>query len=380
MHRRLATISLAFALTGLPLGLPAAHAQLQPTHSGLVYANLGGTPLRLDLYIPSAAFPPPYPVVIWIHGGGWSGGSRFPAGVASPLLAQGFAVASVDYRLTSQAGQYGSFPVTFPAQIHDVKGAVRWLRANASTYRLDRSRFGAWGSSAGGHLSALLGTSGGAGAIEGSVGGNTQFTSRIHACSDYFGPTDLLNMMPDVTTPPGTNIDHDAPNSPESRLIGWDDPGQGVGDIRANASNPASPYPALVQLCQQANPITFVDPFDPPFFIAHGTADPTVPFNQSVRLDAALTAVGVPHTFVPVLDAGHGGFGPSVDQQVVQFFVANLRNLPRVRADLDGDRHVALRDLSILLSSFGGGIRGDLDYDGDTDLSDLSILLTDFGQ
>lgn len=353
-------------------------ARAQPTFSGLTYAVVGGQPLVLDLYLPQNA-PQPYPVVVWIHGGGWAGGSRFPAGVAGLLTQAGFAVASVDYRLTSQAGQFGAQPVTFPAQIHDVKAAVRWLRANASQFDLDRSRFGSWGSSAGGHLSALLGTSGEVPSIEGSVGGNRQYTSLIHACVDYFGPTDLVNMMLDVTTPPGSNINHDAFNSPESHLIGWDDPGQGIGDIRANLANPNAPYPELVALCNAANPITHIGPNDPPFLIVHGTADPTVPTNQSVRLRDALTAVGVPNIFTPVEGAGHGGFGAATDQATVQWLVANLRLLPRVQADLDGDRRVSLSDLSILLSNFGGGIRGDVDYDGDTDLQDLSIVLAAFG-
>ncbi|MFN0135014.1 MAG: alpha/beta hydrolase fold domain-containing protein, partial [Phycisphaerae bacterium] len=220
--------------------LATSFATAQPTFSGLTYATLGGQPLLLDLYLPASA-QPPYPVVVWIHGGGWSGGSRLPAANAGPLTQAGFAVASIDYRLTSQAGQFGALPVTFPAQIHDVKAAVRWLRANASQFDLDRSRFGSWGSSAGGHLSALLGTSGELSTLEGNVGGNRQYTSLIHACVDYFGPTDLINMQLDVATPPGSVGDHDAFNSPESRLIGWDNPGQGIGDIRANLSNATAP-------------------------------------------------------------------------------------------------------------------------------------------
>ncbi len=127
------------------------------------------------------------------------------------------AVASVDYRLTSQAGLYGAFPVTFPAQIEDVKGAIRFLRANAGTYGLDPTRFGAWGSSAGGHLAALVGTSGGVAALEGTTGGNLAFSSSVQAVCGWFGPIDVLQMNPDVTTPPGSGIDHDATTSPESR-------------------------------------------------------------------------------------------------------------------------------------------------------------------
>ena len=154
----------------------AAPTLAQPTFPDLAYATLGGRPLQLDLYIPATGSGP-YPLVIWIHGGGWSGGDKAlgPGASALKLLPRGIAVASINYRLTSQAGQWGSFPVIFPAQINDVKGAVRWLRANAGTYNLDASRFGSWGSSAGGHLSALIGTSGGVAALEGNVGGNLAF-------------------------------------------------------------------------------------------------------------------------------------------------------------------------------------------------------------
>lgn len=353
------------------------HAQT-PTHEGLVYAFVGGTPLRLDLYIPPGT-QPPYATVFWIHGGGWSGGSRFPAGNAQSLLNAGFAVASVDYRLTSQAGQFGGAPVTFPAQIHDVKAAVRWLRANASLYRLDRSRFGCWGSSAGGHLSALLGMTGEPTPIEGTVGGNTIFTSRVAACADYFGPTDILMINLDVTTPPGSTINHDAPGSPESRLVGWDDPGQGIGDIRANLSNPNAPYPQLVALCNMTNPITFVDADDPASFIAHGTIDTSVPLQQSTRLHEALTLAGVPHDYLEVEGAGHGFLGAATNAAAVQFLVDHVRDRLRIAGDLTGDRRVNLADLTLVLSQFGFGAAADVNYDGVTDLADLSIVLGQFG-
>ena len=365
----LLVLSLGIALTG--------HAAAQtPTHDGLIYAVIGGTPLRLDLYIPTTG-EPPYPVVVWIHGGGWSGGSRYPVGNAQSLLNAGSAVASVDYRLTSQAGQYGGAPVIFPAQIHDVKAAVRWLRANASLYRLDRSRFGCWGSSAGGHLSALLGMTGEPTPIEGNVGGNRSFTSRVAACADYFGPTDILMINLDVTTPPGSSINHDAPNSPESRLVGWDDPGQGIGDIRTNLANPNPPYPQLVTLCNLVNPITFVDANDPPCFIAHGTDDTSVPLRQSTRLHDALTAVGVLHEYREVEGAGHGFLGAETNAAAVQFLVDQVRERQRIAGDLTGDRRVDLNDLALVLSHFGFGAGADVNYDGVTDLADLTIVLAE---
>jgi acetyl esterase/lipase len=306
---------------------PCAQGQ---TYPNLTYATVGGTPLLLDLYLPATGSGP-FPVVVWIHGGGWSGGGRFPAGFSGPLTAAGFAVASVEYRLTSQAGQYGAEPVIFPAQIHDVKGAVRWLRAHAATYNLDPTRFGCWGTSAGGHLSALLATSSGVAALEGTVGGNAGFSSAVQACADYFGPTDLLNMNPDVITPPGSGLDHDAPGSPESHLIGFDDPGQGIGVLRANQANPTPPYPALMTLVTQANPITWVGPADPPFFIAHGELDATVPQKQSVKLKDALSAAGISNQYWVVPNNGHGfggAAGTATSNATIAFFRQVLQGAP----------------------------------------------------
>jgi len=313
----LACLTLLLAAFALP-----ARAQA-PTHPDLAYATLGAQPLKLDLYLPSGGTPP-YPLWISIHGGGWSGGSKFPLpGLSSQALQQGFAVASLQYRLSSQAVQFAPFPVTFPAQIHDIKGAIRWLRANAASYQLDAARFGAFGTSAGGHLAALLATSGGVAALEGDVGGNLGFSSSVQAAIDFFGPTDVLNMNPDVTTPPGSGIDHDAPASPESRLVGWSAAGQGIGDIRAHLLDPTAPYPALVALCNQINPVSWVDASDPPMFIGHGTHDTSVPINQSTRLSAALFAAGVAHDFRAVPLAGHG-LGGAINPLAIAFMQEKL--------------------------------------------------------
>jgi acetyl esterase/lipase len=302
---------------------PFVRAQT-PTYPNLVYARLGGTPLMLDLYIPTTGTGP-FPLAIHIHGGGWESGSRFPIPqTGARLLDAGFAVASVDYRLTSQAGQFGTFPVIFPAQIEDVKGSVRWLRAHAATYNLDSTRFGSFGESAGGHLSALLANSGGVAVLEGDVGGNLAYSSSVQVASDYFGPTDLLHTADDVTTPPGSTLDHDAPTSPESHLIGWDGPGQGVGDVKANLNNPNPPYPALVQLLAQVNPITWVDASDPPFFIAHGTSDTTVPLHQSTRLSVALNGAGVFNDYRALPGLPHAFQSIAADNAVVEFFQTKL--------------------------------------------------------
>jgi acetyl esterase/lipase len=308
----------------------ATHAAAQtPTFPDLTYAVVGPRPLKLDLYWPANAIAP-YPTLIYIHGGGWQGGSK--AGIppmCGLALQHGFAVASLDYRLTSEAAQFAPEPVTFPAQIFDVKGAVRWLRANASTYQLDAAKFAAFGTSAGGHLTALLASSGGVAGLEGDVGGNLGFSSRVQAAVDYFGPTDLLQIADDINTPPGSGIDHDAPTSPESALLGWEGPGQGVGDIKAHLSDPTPPYPALVALANDANPITWVDASDPPIMIGHGTNDTSVPVNQSSRLSAALFAANVSHDFRAIPLATHGNLGAPMDQAALTFVVERLSNTAR---------------------------------------------------
>ena len=253
----------------------------------LAYVEGGHERQKLDLYRPEAASEL-LPVVVWIHGGAWRGGSkdRCPA---QRLVARGYAVASINYRLSQHAA--------FPAQIEDGKAAVRWLRAHAQEYGLDPRRFGVWGASAGGHLVALLGTAGDVKELEGQLG-NPKQSSRVQCVVDWFGPTDFLKMG-------GT---HDDPASPESRLIG--------GPIRDNPEKVA-----------RANPIRYVTPDDPPFLIVHGDADPTVPIGQSELLEAALKAARVDVTFLRLPGAGHGGpkfQAPDVQRRIDEFLDRHL--------------------------------------------------------
>jgi dienelactone hydrolase len=228
---------------------------------------------------------------------------------------------------------YGAYPVTFPAQIQDVKGAVRWLRAHADLYHLDPTRFASFGPSAGGHLSELLALSGGASELEGDVGGNLAFSSEVQAAAAYFGASDILCMSSDLSSPPAPGYDPDDPTSPESALLGWDGPGQGLCDIKAHLTDPTAPYPALALLVQQCSPLAWVDANDPPLFIAHGTNDTTVPTNQSTRLSAALYSAGVVHELRNVPGAGHGfGTGPVMD--AIDLAAANFLRAKLVGPDL----------------------------------------------
>jgi acetyl esterase/lipase len=253
----------------------------------LVYAEVEGQSLKLDLYLPRRRSAPA-PLVLWLHGGGWRGGDKAPAPAAVlQLVEDGIAVASVDYRLTTDTRFQHRI---FPAQIHDLKGAVRFLRAHAPTYRLDAERFGVWGASAGGHLAALLGLSGGDPALEGTVGGHLEQSSRVAAVVDFFGPTQL-------ETQGGV---HDLPGAPEAALIGAP-----LGQIKAHMNDPSPPWPELVGRMLAAGPVHHVDAADPPVFIAHGAADLLVPPDQSARLAAALRAAGVEVESFIVPGVGH---------------------------------------------------------------------------
>lgn len=260
------------------------------------YARVGDKRLLLDVYVDEKA-EGRLPLIVWIHGGGWRSGSKNNC-PALRFTGKGFVVASVNYRLSHEA--------QFPSQIKDCKAAIRWLRANADQYHIDPERIGAWGSSAGGHLVALLGTTGDVGRMEGRLG-NLDYSSRVQAVCDFFGPTDFLQM--DAHSLPGARLVHDAPDSPESRLIG--------GPIQQHKQKVA-----------RANPITYVTEDDPPFLIVHGDRDPLVPWHQSELLFQALQQAGVKHiAFHKIEGAGHGfGRRGEVDRLVDEFFETQLKN------------------------------------------------------
>lgn len=265
------------------------------------YVTTGHERQVLDLYLPEGGTR--LPLIIWIHGGAFRMGSK-EQHVPVDYVAEGYAVASINYRLSQHA--------TFPAQIADAKAAVRWLRSNAGRYRLDADRFAAWGESAGGHLAAMLGTSGGV--AEFDRGEHLDVSSRVQAVVDHFGPTDFLQM--DAHRVPGGML-HDPADSPESQLIG--------GALQANLDK-----------ATRANPITYVNGDEPPFLIVHGDKDPLVPHHQSELLKAALDKGGTPVTFYTVPGGGHGGFtDPKVRELTTAFLARHLKSSldtdPRMR-------------------------------------------------
>ena len=260
-------------------------------HRDIAYVTDGHERQKLDIYVPDT--DENLPLIIWVHGGAWLGGSK-ERYAPMEYLKSGYAGASIGYRLSQHA--------IFPAQIEDVKAAVRWIRANTETYRLDPNRFAAWGSSAGGHLVAMLGTAGDVTEFE--VGENLGVSSRVQAVVNYFGPTDFLQMdthrLPD-------GLVHDAPDSPESKLVG--------GPIQEHDDRVA-----------RANPITYVSKDDPPILIIHGDQDKLVPYHQSVLLKDALEAIGAPVEFYRVEGGGHGWFkDPKVPELTKTFLEKHLK-------------------------------------------------------
>ena len=261
----------------------------------IIYAAPGNVPVRLDLYVPAGLAKPP-PIVIYIHGGGWqAGGKERP--LALGLTRQGFALASIDYRLSQVA--------VWPAQIYDCKAAVRWVRAHSAVYHYNADKIGVFGASAGGHLVALLGTTAGNTKLEGNEG-NVGVSSAVQAVVDFFGPTDFISLVDQVTPEQRARI-----GNPVTHLFGTPLWNQGwIADKK--------------QLAQDASPVYYVSPRSCAFFIAHGDRDPIVPPQQSVELNDALKKVGVPSTLMIVKGGGHGFNDPPTYLAATQFLKAQL--------------------------------------------------------
>jgi arylsulfatase len=242
----------------------------------------------LDLYLPEKTPAAPLPVVVWVHGGGWSKGSKENPPLAW-LAAEGYAVASINYRL--------SWVARWPAQIDDVRAALRWLRANAAKHGLDPGRIAVAGGSAGGHLAAIAGTQ--------APPAGEPVSSRVGAVIDLYGPADLPSMPANRADRPG----EDAARTNGARLLG--------GPVRDR-----------LELAREASALHHVSAGDAPFLILHGDRDPQVPLEQSQRLDAALRAAGVRSELVVLTGAGHGGkefSAPEIRAKIRAFLAAALR-------------------------------------------------------
>ena len=259
--------------------------------SDVEYGKAGEVPLLLDVIKPKGVAEGKRPVIVWIHGGGWQNGNKNSGlGRLGAWVAQGDYVGiSVGYRLSGVA--------TWPAQIHDCKAAIRWVRANAERLGIDPDKIGVWGSSAGGHLVALLGTSSDVKELEGD-NGSPGVSSRVTCVVDYCGPSDFLRFARSGASAANAN-------GPVSKLLG----------------GPVSEREALAR---EASPATYVTQDDPPFLVVHGSDDRTVPFAQGETFYKKLKAAGVDATFVKMEGGGHGIGGPEVTARAKAFFDKHL--------------------------------------------------------
>ncbi|MFC1954575.1 alpha/beta hydrolase fold domain-containing protein [Chloroflexota bacterium] len=270
------------------------------TIKDIEYGNGDGIPLMLDMYIPETPIASPVPAVVFIHGGGWQSGDKYP-GRINELASHGFFGVSINYRLSGVA--------QFPAAIEDSKCAIRWLRANSDKYNIDPDRIGVWGSSAGGHLSMLVGTADESAGLEGS-GGWEGVSSRVQAVCSYFGPGDFVS---------------------------WFEGADQLRNITAEFNFLGGTILEKPDVYKLASPFTHVTGDDPPLLMVHGSLDSVVPFSQSKIMHQAYKQSGLDVTLVEVTGASHGfkqvtdtPISPSheeIARIVVDFFVKHLLDI-----------------------------------------------------
>jgi acetyl esterase/lipase len=259
----------------------------------LEYARVGDLSLKLDLYVPAQAKSPP--LVVWVHGGAWRGGSKKDCPL-QPLTAQGYAVASVDFRLSTVA--------QFPAQIHDLKAAIRFLRAKAGELGINAERIAITGGSSGGHLAALVGVTGGVKELEGDVGMHRDHSSDVQAIVVFYGASNLTTILAQ-STPHGLSV-----RVPALELLLGGQPD------------------AKPELARLASPVLHVDKTDPPLLWFHGDQDPQMPINQAHEMIGAYKKQGLSAQFEPVYGGAHGGklfYTPEQIQHVADFLAPILR-------------------------------------------------------
>lgn len=236
----------------------------------------------LDFYGPEKSSSKA-PLVVWIHGGAWLGGAKDPCPILF-LRHEGFAVASINYRLSSEANH--------PAQVNDCRDAIRFLRSHAEEFGIDPTRIAVWGHSAGGHLAAMLGV---------LPDEKDRLSSRVKAAIDFAGPANLVSVRDQAG--PNCTIDFKAPDNPVARLMG--------------------PKATLAETLA-ASPVSHVSEDDARFLIVHGQADNVVPWQQSQELYEKQKAASAPTELVLAPNADHGLADPSVWQQALKFLQTNL--------------------------------------------------------
>ena len=280
-------------LLAVGLALAASAGAAEPrVFRDVEYARVGTTALALDLYVPQVENAPP--LVVWVHGGAWRSGSKSGVPIL-PLTDRGYAIASIDYRLSPVA--------KFPAQVHDLKAAIRFLRASADKYGIDAQRIAISGGSAGGHLAALVGVTNGSKEHEGDVGEHRGLSSDVQAIVDFYGPANLTTILAQ-STPHGLSV-----REPALKLLFGGSPDE---------------QPELARL---ASPVLHVDASDPPLLIFHGDQDPQVPINQSHELVGAYKKHSLAATLEVVYGGVHGGklfYTPEQLAQVAEFLDKHL--------------------------------------------------------
>lgn len=279
------SVLLLLSLVGLLAGCVQKIPKNVQAIRNLVYGRASGESLLLDIYRPKITTKK-LPVVVWLYGGAWKSGNKNFCPIAF-MATQQLAIVSVNYRLDNVA--------PFPAQIYDCKGAIRWLRANSDKYNLDAEHIGIFGASAGGHLTLLLATTPNNPRMEGDVGGNLNFSSRVQCVCAFYPPTDLNRLVSD----PKVRAD---PNGEVAKLIG--------GAVAQNVDKAIA-----------ASPLTYVDKNCTPVFLMHGGADTLVPPEQSEIFYQALLRAGVDAHIEIIPNQGHGIIAPPyVAQEIYKFF------------------------------------------------------------
>jgi acetyl esterase/lipase len=292
-HKNLRTALLLSAAAGCAvLALSATADTAVKITKDVEYTRVGEQSLKLDLYEPAVAKAP---LVVYLHGGAWERGSKTPMPLTG-LVERGYAVASLDFRPASAA--------PFPGQVHEIKAAIRFLRAAAPRYTYDARRIAIAGASSGGHLAALVGVTNGSGDLEGTLGDHRNESSAVQAIVSYFGASNLTTILAQ-STPFGLGIREPALKT----LLG-----ASPKDNEATA--------------KLASPVFHVDATDPPLLLLHGDQDPQMPINQSHELQGQYERVGLEAGFVVVHGGAHGGdafYTPQNLDRVAEFLSAHLR-------------------------------------------------------
>lgn len=290
MKIRIRLIAIATLACGVGTTVAAQEAR---EVKDIVYATVDGKALALDLYMPAGKNSPS--LIVWVHGGAWYlyDKKQYP----KALVESGFALASLDFRQSTEA--------RFPAQVYDIKAAIRFLRANGKKFGYRTDRIAIAGASSGGHLAAVVGVTNGVKEFEGALGDHLNESSNVQAILDYFGASDLTTILAQ-STPYGLGVRKPALD----KLLG----GQPE---------------AVPELAKLASPVFYVDRNDPPLLLLHGDHDPQMPINQSHELQGAYEKLGLDAELDVVHGAGHAGpmfYEQPHLQKAVDFLHKTLRN------------------------------------------------------